>query len=447
MMKTLKKLFLLLIALVVLIGIATLTPIDNTPYQQMPYYQTTKATLNNALATLSTDTSTINIGWAKINFTPNSPKPTAGYGDRHGAAYKTVHDSVFVRAIVLQNHSQKVAMISADLLIIPPAVTAKLKTLLPTIGFRYEDVYLAATHTHNSLGAWGEGLIGESFAGEYEADMVDYLAQKIVNAIEQATKQVAPVEVGYGQMYIADMVRNRLVGDKGTIEPFVRVLKLKKQSGETALLCTYSAHPTTLDDDKIMLSRDYPGMLVDSLEHKSAQFAMFMAGAVGSMAPLDEAKDDFEQMQNEAAGLQIEIEKNLFRIVPTPAHKLRMLTANIGLREPHYRINQSLRIRPWVFKKTFGEYPADVKALAIGNTLLIGLPCDYSGEFMNDLTAYAEKKGKHLIVTSFNGGYIGYVTPDAYYNVASYETQTMNWFGPQNGAYFQEIVKTLIDKM
>jgi len=42
----------------------------------------------------------------------------------------------------------------------------------------------------------------------------------------------------------------------------------------------------------------------------------------------------------------------------------------------------------------------------------------------------AEEKGLNLIITTFNGGYIGYVTPDQYYNHRYHEVRDMNWFGP-----------------
>ena len=51
------------------------------------------------------------------------------------------------------------------------------------------------------------------------------------------------------------------------------------------------------------------------------------------------------------------------------------------------------------------------------------------------------------MVTSFDGGYIGYVTPDRYYDRATYETRDMNWFGPYNGNYFKEMMVGLLNKI
>jgi neutral ceramidase len=50
-----------------------------------------------------------------------------------------------------------------------------------------------------------------------------------------------------------------------------------------------------------------------------------------------------------------------------------------------------------------------------------------------------------LIITSFNGGYAGYITPMKYYDQNGYETRVMNWFGPGNGEYFSECVRRMVD--
>ena len=58
-----------------------------------------------------------------------------------------------------------------------------------------------------------------------------------------------------------------------------------------------------------------------------------------------------------------------------------------------------------------------------GNTVLLGTPCDFSGEFVADFKPLIAKQGVNLMITSFDGGYIGYVTPDRYYDRATYETR------------------------
>ena len=63
-----------------------------------------------------------------------------------------------------------------------------------------------------------------------------------------------------------------------------------------------------------------------------------------------------------------------------------------------------------------------------------------------ELYEYAASKQLHLILTSFNGGYIGYVPKDKWYDLPKYETRSMSWYGFDNGAYFLEMIKMLIDE-
>ncbi|AEI49500.1 neutral/alkaline non-lysosomal ceramidase N-terminal domain-containing protein [Runella slithyformis] len=469
-LKTLLKVLGGLLLLIVVLLACMLTTVDDTPYQEMAYYKKWKKSVGNlqfAPGGVPLDSTTqfkdtnhqlrgeqssitnhnsLNVGWAKVNFTPKSPMPTAGYGVRRGALYASVHDSIYVRAVVIENGTAKAAIVAADLLIIPPAVTEQLKTKLKATGIPFEQVYLGATHSHNSMGGWSEGIVGKLFGGEFNEKNVTWIADAIVKAVQLAQKNVQPASIGYHELADTARVRNRAFED-GTIDPYLRTIQFIRQDGQKALLCSYAAHSTITSSDNIVLSRDYPGVLVDSLEKGEANFALFMSGAVGSMGPKIEGETDLIQVTAEADSLESDVQKQLTLIQTYQHPAFRMVTLPLPLRHPVPRVTTGLSMRPWVFRWAFGDYPNYVKALRIGNVLMIGFPCDFSGELVAEMSAYAEKKGLKLMVTSFNGGYIGYVTPDKYYSKDSYETLTMNWFGPFNGAYFQEIARDLIDKM
>ena len=56
--------------------------------------------------------------------------------------------------------------------------------------------------------------------------------------------------------------------------------------------------------------------------------------------------------------------------------------------------------------------------------------------------------GIHSGNAEWNGKrYMGYITPDKYYDVDHYETQLMNWYGPGNGAYMNKCIEQLILKV
>lgn len=447
-MKIIKKITLGLSAFLVLVLCLTFTWVDRTDYRTTSYYQKMTEWLlkNRSVFQPQIDTTNLKVGWAKVNLTPDSPLATAGYGNRKGMPYKSIHDSIYVRALVFEKGA-KYAVLSCDMLIIPPEVTLALKAKLSQIGYSWNTVFVGATHTHNSIGGWGKNAIGELFAGKYHPDVVEQIASKMIKAIQLAEQNTESAEVGFGIIEAKAFIFNRLVHGKGTVDPNIRILKIRKQSGKTALLCTYSAHATTLNADKLILSRDYPGVLVDKLEQNQADFAVFMAGSVGSTGPIgEEMPDDFKQLNTVAEGVYQKIASVQKNIFITKIDKINGITLPLYLREPQVRVSQNWRFRPWVFQTFFGDYPAEIKVFQIGNTVLLGTPCDYSGELMPEVLAEARHHQLNLIVTSFNGSYVGYITHDRHYDLNSYETRVMNWYGPQNGVYFQEIIKQTLKR-
>ena len=446
-LKITAKVLLSLLILILILLAFTIASVDRTDYRKMAYFKQ----MNDKLRAWKPSKDTANnfkAGWAKVNLTPSKPTPTAGYGDRQGKLYQLIHDSVYVRAIVFSNNSKPIALVSCDLLIFPPEVTILLKEKLKTIGFNWSQVYVGTTHTHNSIGAWGKNTVGELFAGKYDQNTVNFIADKVLEAIKKASQSQVSAKVGFGEINAKKLVFNRLVGEKlGTTDPMIRLLKVQKQTGEIALFTTFSAHATTLNADKNFLSADYPGEYVKQTS-KSVNFVSFMAGAVGSSGPTGEdLQDDFQQEKTISEGLSMKVLKELNNIKVQEINDLSLYTFQISLREPQVRFAKNWRFRPWVFKTLFGDYKAEIKALRIGNNVLIGTPCDYSGELMPEVLASAKSRNLNLIVTSFNGGYIGYITHDRHYDLNSYETRTMNWYGPQNGVYFQDIVQKILRKI
>jgi neutral ceramidase len=441
------KILIGLVTLILILLTFTIAPVDRTDYREMAYFKQMNDKLE-AWKPLKDSSNNFKAGWATVNLTPSKPTPTAGYGDRKGKPYKSIHDSIYVRAIVLSNASKPIAIVSCDLLIFPPEVTILLKEKLRTIGFDWSQVYVGTTHTHNSLGAWGKNTVGELFAGKYDQNTVNFIVYKVLEAIKKAAQNQVSAKIGYGEINAKELVFNRLVGDKlGTTDPMIRVLKIQKQTGEVGLFTTFSAHATTLNADKNFLSADYPGEYVKQTS-KSVNFVSFIAGAVGSSGPTgEELYDDFKQEKAIAEGLSSKVLNEINNIKTQEINALTLSTFEVSLREPQVRFAENWRFRPWVFKTLFGDYPAEIKALRIGNNILIGTPCDYSGELMPEVLQVAKSKNLNLIVTSFNGSYVGYITHDRHYDLNSYETRTMNWYGPQNGVYFQDIIQKILKKI
>ena len=427
--------------------IATIAPVDKTPLSESRYYQLAQQKLDslNSSYTLQ-DSKYFKAGWAKTNITPQYPLPLAGYGSRKGVFVSTVHDSVWARGFVFDNGFNKSAIITLDLLIIPPAVTKALRILLPEIGYSQDQIFLSATHTHCSVGGWADSWIGTQFAGEYQNEIVNDLAIAIITTIKKAETNLVSAKVGYARYDASPFTRNRLVGEKGSRDTWLRVVKIQQESGAVALITTFSAHATVLSHRQMNYSRDYPGALVDSLENiTNVDFAAFCAGAVGSHSPVTKGGKSYNKIALLASNLKSLIGANVSSIPINKVQQSGTIRFDVPLRKPHIRVAANWRVRPWIFEKLTEVSPAYISLLRIGNIAFIGTPCDFSGELTAAIDEKANALDLNVLVTSFNGGYIGYITKDEWYNLKEYETFVMNWFGPYNGAYFVNLIQRLLE--
>ena len=87
-----------------------------------------------------------------------------------------------------------------------------------------------------------------------------------------------------------------------------------------------------------------------------------------------------------------------------------------------------------------------VQFLQIGNMTFVGFPGEISGELYQEELEKAKEKNVSLVVTSLNGNYTGYFMPHDYYHEKTcHELREMNWFGPQSGQYFKDLIHYITD--
>jgi len=383
------------------------------------------------------------VGSAKESLVPPFPVATAGYGKRRGKLYTEIRDSVFVRAMVIDNGSRRVAIVSADLLIIPPLVTQLLEEELPSIGFSLENTYLGATHSHNSIGNWGAGAASFLY-GDFNTDVVRFIVDQIKTSVQRAARKQKSATLRTGAIPVPQVVRNRLIKD-GPVDSLLRIVEFEFADSTKQILLSYAAHATCLSSRDLRLSRDYPGALVDSVEASGYSFAMFLAGAVGSHA-CNVPKGGEDCIGWMATELTQAVTASASSLKRVERNALNFYRVGLMLNDPQPKLTGNLRLRAWVFRSAFGEYPVFLTALQLGDVLMLGTPCDYSGEFHTQLDQQGAAYDLMPMVTSFNGGYIGYVTPDKYFETNHYETRLMNWYGYGTGAYVTTCIEAMIDR-
>ncbi len=196
-----------------------LNVVDREPYQEKRFYKEMLEQVTDLSSVRqSIPGDSLLIGWSKVNITPDAVLPLAGYGGRKPKAFDAIHDSVFVRTVVFESTDEKVAYVSADLLIIHPELTQAVYQVLGQ-DWNSEQIFLTATHTHSSIGAWAPGFVGNLFAGSFDPEVVKSLAGAIARSIRLADERKQPGAVTYSELDMSELVKNRLAGAKGTIDP------------------------------------------------------------------------------------------------------------------------------------------------------------------------------------------------------------------------------------
>ena len=445
MLKKVVKGLLILVTVTLVLLLSLFTTVDRTPYKEMPYY----ASMMKQLDTFQVETGakqgdTLKAAWHKIALTPQSfPYPLAGYGLRDKA--QSVRDTTYVRTFVFDNCKTRVAYVCLDLLIFPPALKNRIRLELEK---KYSlQVYLTATHTHSAPGGWEPKIAGRVLAGDYSDAYVELLFSSIEKSIAASVNKLQIVEQSYIRASAPTAVRNRLKGPGAPKDNFIRGIKFRTKSGEEACLFTYAAHANCLEYNINYVSADYPGKVSRILEQKGwASFVSYAAGAVGShAAAFNEFKNGIQQEDTVAAILANELMHAT--VTYTYTNKLYYHRFPLYLREPHLRLEKNIRIRPWVFNALLGSDMPDIQLIQLGETVFLGMPCDYSGELMPPLETLCNKHAMNFILNGFNGGYIGYITDDACYDWNRGETMDMNWHGPYNAAYLTEVNEDILRKV
>ncbi|RZS95015.1 neutral/alkaline ceramidase-like enzyme [Cecembia calidifontis] len=416
------------------------TKVDRRPYQQMDYYHATMSHLD----TINWKQGRGNnwkAGWAKVNITPDSPVNLAGYSPR--GKYEFVQDSSFLRTIILNSGDIHVAFVNFELMIVHPYLEKRIREKIREAGLKIDLLYFTTTHTHSGMGGYMPGLVGKFAFGGYNEELVSFLEEKSLEALKIAHSKLDASIIVFQKSLTKDLVANRLK-ETDPVDPFIRQLTFINSKGQKATLLSYSAHSTILNKKFMGLSGDYPHYLSQKLE-EDYDLAMFAAGTVGSHKPVVNGKQIEDVIQYSEQVFE-SINKNLLDSDTLDQGPISFATLPLQLRKAHYRTGKNIRIRPWVFKLLVGDSNAHFDMVLLGKTLLVSSSGEISGVFMEKWENYARENGLNLIVSCFNGGYIGYITPDKYYDEKLYETMEMNWYGPYNGAYFDEIMMKIIEK-
>jgi hypothetical protein len=346
--------------------------------------------------------------------------PIAGFA-RLAWTSAGVRDPVGARALVLGAPGCRLAVVSADLLLVNDALEAAVRTRVQDLGLN--GLVLAATHTHAGPGGYWRNVLGERVGtAPYDPRVRDAVVTGIAEAIRRAVAALGPVELSVARGRAERLVRNRGGGAK---EARLSAFRLARPGGEpVAELDVFAAHPTTLGKENRQLSADWVGRFERAGDRG---LRLLLQGAVGDQsATLPDAP-----MTPEAYGDALSRAVEALRFERVPHAALAFASAEVVLPAPAPGALPAL-LRGAVRNLTYDLLPdrARVFALRLGPTVLALVP----GEPVADVAeAWRAEAGPGVEIVSLAGGYVGYVeTPEQIEARRGEAVRT--YFGPELAA-------------
>jgi hypothetical protein len=206
-----------------------------------------------------------------------------GYGDRMSKPAEGVHDRIWAKAVVLQKGDKKYAVVTLDVLALPPNVKPELLKRISSGGWTEENVMLLASHSHTSFDMTAlndKNNLGSPQIGIFQPGLLEHVLNVLEKVITDAGKELKPVKIGTGSMIVEGMNRNRR-GDPD-VDRNLTVTRIDLLDGKPlAVLVNWTAHPTFMSENDMWVSGGWPGYLQREMQQciGGSVIAMYYNGA------------------------------------------------------------------------------------------------------------------------------------------------------------------------
>lgn len=230
------------------------------------------------------------LGIDRDTITPNIGGQLYGY--RPYVISKTVADELTVTAFYFKNETTEALLISTTVCLLNTNLTNQIrKTLSEQTGIPTETIIITATHTHsgpNTAGEYGWGDIDHEYCN-------NIFIPRIIKTAAQAIS--APVEVemgiGIGKSEIGinrrELTENCTVdfgqNEWGAFNPQMTIISFRNNCHKPlANIIHYGMHGTCAGCNT-EITRDWSGVMCDTLERESGAITAFFTGPEGDIGP------------------------------------------------------------------------------------------------------------------------------------------------------------------
>ena len=257
-----------------------------------------------------------------------------GYGERAGKPAEGVHDTIKAKALVLDWHGTKAAVVTLDVCTVPICVLEESLAKAEVEGLSVDNVLMAASHTH--AGLEGFSMDRRNFAnnphiGIFSEEVLAFVTDRIAKGLQEAAHALRPVTAASGSVKVAGLNANRR-GDE-FVDESLTVLRLDADGRPYAVLVNFTAHGTIMTEKEMLISGGWMGNMQRTVEALMGGGAtcLYTNGAEGDMSPAKaQGGSRWEMAEDYGRRVGIEVVRLAEPLKPRPVRTF----AIHGKREP-----------------------------------------------------------------------------------------------------------------
>lgn len=396
-----------------------------------------------------------------------------GYIARFGSAVGIL-DKPEVRVLFLKNPTDEpLLLIFCDLLGLSPAHTRSLEArLAKRLGTTTEHVVITCTHTHSAPAAMSLLLLGEC-----RESFVRDLEKTLFSAVEDALSGgAAPAKISFAKTEVFGVARNRVSLNETDVDPELTLTVFETKAQKIALV-NYACHPVTKNADNRLYSRDYPGVVIDTLKEEGLfDEVIFATAPCGDLNPVLQDEPNCHDRMHEygkkiADGVKAILQSGA--LMETEGYGVRKLSVRLPLVGDHPRTPLSLALKTaaekrldtsdkqnekyeeanylWALSHTRlselglaeDAFDVTVTVINLGRLTVIGVPF----ELFSDVSLRLKDLFAPACVWELCGGDYGYFPSDELWDAASYERGDAYMYYNRGGPLQKGSEKRLTDAL
>ncbi len=350
------------------------------------------------LAAQSNDYGQLLAGAAEAVINPPAGAYLAGYDQNRKST--GVHDDLFVKAVVVANRQNALAIVTVDCIGLPYPVLQQIRDAvelkLPAGSFNAGHIIVSSTHTHSGpdvIGIWGPDMQHTGTDSSYMKFLINTAADVIVKAWKRKRAVAARyADTTFGKGWVEN------VSDSLETDRSVAILQFTTRGGKNiATLTNFACHPTFLGRENTMVSADFPSGFYKQMNAKLGGINLYVQGAIGGWVQPEKVDRTFEEAEQKGRALGAVVTDALKRSKMLEGHKLSFSSSRFEMPINNTALKQMAAAG--IIRRDIGEgTPTEIAWFSIGSAVFATQPGETSPLYSFETKKLMTNKGPKFVL-------------------------------------------------